>query len=1049
MNKTTTCLVLAITFLMALAGWGQVTTGTISGTVMDSSKAVLPGAKVVILNEGTGATRTATADASGRYAAPSLGLGMYRVTASLEGFQTEARTGIELTVGREAVVDIQLTVGNVSQSVEVTGEAPLVEARESTVSYLVPDRAIRDLPLNGRDLTELILMQPGVTEAINGKANSAYVGYGKRVSISGMKGEDNVYLLDGGYISDFSRHIPAGPSGALMGVETVREFQVLTNSFGAQYGRAMGGIFNAVSKSGNNEWHGDAYEFLRNSVLDARNFFDYRSSPGDPRLPPFRRNQFGGTFGGPIKKDKTFFFVAFESLRSSEANTFTANVPDERAHLGILPAPAGNLGVSAKAAPFLAMFPLPTPGGKNFGDGTAQYFFTGNTPSHDTFGQARVDQQLSASDSLFVRFTASGSDQSQPLAYPVFRQNRMMSTRLITLSETHIFSPRILNTVRFHFNRVAPGDVGTFPQAGPGVISTPGQPPPGISPGNGITAFEGWNKSPDYFYTNRFNYQDDVNLSWGNHSMQFGGIVERLRFNMNQPNRAYGAWTFNSLANFLQAIPSNYRGTPPQFGNSIRGYRQTFYALYLQDDWKVTPKLTLNLGVRWEPYTVPTEVNGLVANLRHLTDANSTLGNPFWLNKSMKDIGPRFGFAYSPFSSGKTAVRGGVGLFFVPNDPQFYFIVSTRVAPLFPEFNLATPTPATQQLFPDALAEIAAVGGSTNFVTGDVIPYDNFKSQRALQYNLSIQQQFGANNVLLVGYNGSRGMHLMSYTNYNMPAAVFDGVSLAFPANAVQPNPKFQSVNYFATGSNSWYNGLSVSFQRRMAKGLQTQLSYTYSKALGESDGGKVAGGNVGSGSFSPSKYPDPKVNKGLFGYDFRHVLSINFSYDLPSMGNGKGVAGTVLSGWQTTGILSVQTGQPFTVDAGTSPSALSALSVGTRSPNRVLGVPIIQGGPDQYFNPNAFSAPSARELGNVGMNTLTGPGLTKVDFGLTKNTKLTERFHLQFRAEFFNLLNHANFAVPAASLFTSSGSRVGSAGTIGATVLKPRQIQFGLKVVF
>ena len=1041
-------IVMVCSALCILTSRAQVTTGTISGTVSDSSGAVLPGVKITILNEGTGAARNVVTDSAGRYSAPSLGLGSYRLTAGLEGFQTEVRSGIVLTVGREATVNLQLTVGAVTQTMEVTAEAPLVEATESTVGYLVSDRTIRDLPLNGRDLTQLILLQPGVSQAINSSGDTSYKGFGKRVSISGMKGEDNVYLLDGSYINDFSRHIPAGPSGALMGVETVREFQVLTNAFGAQYGRAMGGIFNAVSKSGTNTWHGNAYDFLRNSALDARDFFDMQDSPEDPRLPPFRRNQFGGTLGGPIRHDKTFVFLAYEGVRSSESNTYTAVVPDLNARKGIIG--TTTFPVSSKIAPYLALFPLPSPNGKSFTGGTAQYFFQGNTPTHEEFGQVRIDHQISSNDSLFGRFSSSGTEQSTPIAYPAFRQNRLLGSALLTLSETHVFSPRLLNTFRFHLNRITPSDSGTFPQVAPEFLSVPGQPAPGFIVGSGITAFEGFNKSPDWFFTNRFNYQDDVSLTVGNHTLQFGGMVERMQFNMNQPNRAYGEWTFGGLSSFLQATPSNYRGTPPQFGNSIRGYRQWFYALYMQDDWKVTPRLTLNLGLRWEPYTVPTEVNGLIANLRHLSDANSTLGGEFWQNKSMKDMGPRVGFAWTPFTDGKTSLRGGFGLFFVPNDPQIYFITSTRVAPLFPEFNVAL-NPQTQQLFPSGLAVINAVGGATNFITGDVIPYDNFKSQRAMQFNLNLQRQIGTSNVLSIGYNGSRGVNLMTYTNYNMPVAVYDGLSLSFPTNAVVPNPKFQSVNYFATNANSWYNGLAVALQRRVSAGLQMQVSYTYSKGIAESDGGKAVGGNVGSGFFT--KYYDPKVNKGLFGYDFRHLLNLSYSYDVPSIAKGNAIANRVLSSWQVTGIVSVQSGQPFSVTAAV-PSTLTALNyaLATRSPNAAPGVTYsqtIKGGPDQYFDPKAFVFPGARELGNVGQNTLIGPGLTKLDFGLTKSIPLTERWNIQFRSEFFNLLNHANFAVPASSVFTNTGVPVGSAGLISTTVAKPRQIQFGLKLLF
>jgi len=1036
-------LVFAVVFWTVTAS-SQVTTGTISGNVKDPSGALLPGVKVVILNENTGISREMTTDAAGRYSASLLGLGDYRVAASLQGFQTEIRSGIVLTVGREAVVDLQLSVGSVNETVEVTAEAPLVQTAESAVGYLVADRAIRDLPLNGRDLTQLILLNPGVSMALNSRADSSGVGFGKRISISGLRGEDNAYLLDGSYINDFGRHIPAGPSGALLGAETVREFQVLTNSYSAQYGRAMGGVFNAVSKSGTNEWHGSIYEYLRNSALDARDFFDRKQLPDDPRLPPFRRNQFGGTAGGPIKRDRTFFFAAFEGMRESLTRTVIAVVPNENARRGILP--TETLPVSPVIAGFFSYFPLPSPQGRRFpADGTAEHIFAARQPTTDNFGQGRVDHQISASDSIYARFTGSGSNRSFQ-NYPGYETLSGLSARLLTLSETHIFSARALETLRFSFNRVFPFDSILGPHGPALVTSVPGQEVAGISPGNGVTGFGNGMGPGTRWVSNRYNVQDDLNYTVSAHALKFGGYFERMQLNQNQPNRPNGTWTFASLRDFLLMIPSNYRGTPPLSGSgSYRGMRQSFWGLYLQDDWQVMPRLTLNLGVRLDAFTVPTEVNGLLVNLRHRDDPKPTIGDPYWKKNSFADYSPRFGFAWTPFAGGRTSVRGGIGVYYLALDPAVWYRGLARMAPLFPEYNFANP-----KNFPDALAAIAAAS-VTSFGQAFVVPFTHFKSPHAVQYNMNVQQQVGRSSVLAVGYVGSRGMNETGLANWNMPDARYNGNSLEFPANATKFNPNFEALSFYADDGNSFYNGMTVSFQRRFSGGLQTQVSYTWSKTINENDGNNT-GQNVTSSDFSTLKYTyDSKVNRGLSGYGVPQVFSLNYSYDAPFGRNWSGIAGHLASGWQITGIITVQTGQPFTVTAGV-PAALTSLTVAARSPNVAASrkrSDIIKGGPNQYFDPLAFTAPGARELGNAGRNTLIGPGLAKWDFGLSKNTFVSERWKLQFRAELFNLLNHPNYAGPAASLFTAAGARVQSAGNITQTVSTSRQIQFALRLTY
>ncbi|MSO21474.1 MAG: hypothetical protein EXQ56_13655 [Acidobacteria bacterium] len=1038
----------------AMTANAQVITGTISGTVKDGTGAILPATTLVVLNEDTGISRSAQTDAMGRYVAAMLPLGSYRVTVSLVGFQTGTRRGIELTVGRQAVVDFELTVGAISQTVEVTGEAPLIETRESAVSYLVSEATISDLPLNGRDITQLILLQPGVSLAENSATGNAYVGFGKKFSIGGMRGEDNAYLLDGGYINNMNRQLPSGPSGALLGSETVKEFQVLTNSYGAQFGRALGGVFNAVSKSGSNEWHGNMFEYFRDNDLDARKFFDRQVQATDPRNPEFRRNSFGGSAGGPIERDHSFFFASYEAMREAKSETSYRVVPDENARRGNIQGVAP-FTVSPRVIPFLNLFPMPSAQGARFPtDGTAQYIFIGGTPAQDDYGQGRIDYQLSDNMSWFGRFTGSNAHKTFPESYPGYETTQVMNTRLLTISETQILSPSMLNTVRVHFNRIDPQDVGKYPVGDPSVVSNPSTTiPASINPGSGVTANAGAPKPFDRWVTNRYNFQEEMSWTLGGHGLQYGGMMERLQFNMVTPNRPFGEWTWSLLQDFLQGNnPASYRGTPESFGNTNRGFRQWFMALYIQDDWKFSNRVTLNLGVRWEPYTVPTEVNGKVANLRHLLDTSETIGNPYWKNQSWTDFAPRIGFAWSPLGPG-TSVRGGAGLFYVPNDPSTYRSAANRNM-LFPEFQFSSP-----QGFPNALAAIAAAPAAE---APEAIPYENHRSPHALQYNLNIQQQIGANSVISIGYAGARGLNATCFCQYNSPALVYNGRSLEVPVGATRPNLRYQDIKYYANAADSWYNGMMVSLQRRFSSGLQTQASYTFSKALSTADSNSKTDSSGGGGG-SPKYASDLRTAKGYSGYHIAHVLSANYVYDIPGGQGLHGTAGHLSSGWQISGIVSLKTGQPFNVNAAV-PTALSALGL-TRSPILNSAFPkeqIILGGPDKalkYFDTTAFLAPrqpvnntnnaTGGEIGNVVKNFLIGPGTATWDFSLTKNATLTESWRMQFRAEFFNILNRANFAKPAASIFNASGVLSGSAGNISNTTTEGRQIQFGLRLNF
>jgi len=429
-----------------------------------------------------------------------------------------------------------------------------------------------------------------------------------------------------------------------------------------------------------------------------------------------------------------------------------------------------------------------------------------------------------------------------------------MSTWLSTISETHIISPSAVNSFRLCFNRVVPGVCDSYPPVSPQLLSVVGQPhPPGLQLGSGISQLN-YPQNPGAFWTtNRNGFNNDINLTRGTHSLQFGGMLERMRYNANLSYYRYGERIFGSLQNFLGGVLQQFSGHPAQYAQSRDGFRQSFLALYAHDNWKVAPRLTLNLGLRWEPYTIPNEVHGLIANQRNLTDAAPSIGSPFWQNKSWTNFSPRFGFAWSPTANGKTAVRGGLGVYYVPLDSAIYTTQIGAAYPLNPSIGIQNPDP---QYFPNALAAIAAhyTGPGSNVgLTG--LEYNNSKTPHALEYGLNVQQRFSTNNVLTIGYSGRRGINLTSLGDYNLPPLTYDGISMEIPANPIRYNPSYTNIDYIATNANSWCNAMTASFQRRFSAGLQAQVSYTYTSALDDTDTNDNSN-HVGSGGAGSLKRP-------------------------------------------------------------------------------------------------------------------------------------------------------------------------------------------------
>ena len=1031
----------------------QGTTATISGTVKDSTGAVMPGASVVVLNQDTGISRTVQADQAGRYSAPSLSLGNYQITASLPGFQTEVRRGIVLSVGREAVVNFQLAVGAVTQTVEVTGEAPLVDTTSSAIEGLVDNQRVVDLPLNGRSFEQLATLEPAVTLS-RASSKGFDTGFTERISVAGANPNLNRFLLDGTDIMDLSAKGPGSAGGVLLGVETLREFKVLTSGYSAQYGATAAGVISAVTKSGTNELHGSVFEFLRNSALDSRNFYDVGE------VPPFRRNQFGFTLGGPIVTNKTFFFGSYEGLRNALTKTVIWNVFSDDARRGFLPDRTGKLqfvGLSNNPQVQAWLNAFPQANGRDFGNGLAEYVAPTRQPSNDNYFVIRLDHSLSANDSLFGRYTFEQGDNTFAGGHPVNPSAVDSRNQYLTIEESHIFSANWLNTFRIGFNRSRPLFVSQPTIDLPSVADlVPGRPLlllGSVSAGRSGPASLGTeSRAPQETYYNLFEYSDDLTYTRGSHTVKTGALLKRLRLNRNAPRILGGSLTFGSIQDFLLGNPAaEFRAPLPGQDDPIRGTRMWIFGAYVQDDIRVLPKLTLNVGLRYEISTGPREVNGKYADLQPGETAYRVV-NPLFETPSFVNFGPRFGFAWDPWGDGKTSIRGGYGIYYSGNFPSDWE-AATREGPFY---NLAAvfnaPLPAWTAF--TSGAEVPKAEPQTINVTN---------VETMMQWNFNIQREVTPGTIVTAGYIGSAGRHTKRNLQVNINNFIFVDGKRFFPPGAKLINPAVATHKHIVTDGNTSYNGLVLAIKRRFSGGLQFQSSYTFAKSINDSDMAFSRDlANTTPGAQDPL---DRGAERALAAFDIRHNLATNLTYELPfgpgkALGNGlAGAAAKILGGWQVNGILTLATGAPFTIVSsfnrsrdGTTGSVFSIL---TERPNLRPGAnsnPIL-GSPDRWYDPSSFELQPAGFYGNLGRNTLTGPGFANFDASLVKDTaipSISETFKLQFRFEMFNLVNRANFSLPERVIFRSaSGIPNTDAGRITSTVTSSRQMQFGLKVLF
>jgi len=1093
----TLLLILALALILTVPARAQQAGGTILGAVTDPSGAAVGNAKVTIKNVGTGVERSMATNAEGFFVAPNLVPGSYQVRVEATGFSSALASDVVLTVGENRQINIPLKIGQASEEVAVLGsQISDVQLVSSAVGNVVDSHTVVELPLNGRDWTSLTLLEPGVAQVRTQKAlgvsnDRPNRGLGTDETISGNRPQGNEYRLDGVNINDYSSGAPGSITGAVLGVDAVQEFSVVTSNAAAEYGRTSGGAVNAASRSGANSFHGSAYEFLRNSALDARNFFD------KAKIPPFKRNQFGASAGGPIFKDHTFFFADYEGLRQGLSSTNSITVPSVAARSGqLVGPPPTTIPVDPLVAPFLAcspsscLFPLPDP--KTVTGDTGIYSFVSKQITSEDFVTTRVDHKISNSDSLFGTYVFDRGSITNPDAYDIKNVGNKSRRHTLALEESHIFSPTILNTARFGFNRNVVIAFTTLSAINPAAADTafgfnPGEPAGIITVGSGVTQFSGGlGAIAEYrFHYNSFQFYDDLNWTRGKHSLKLGVSVERIQSNQfTRGASPEGFYIFGGLAQFLTNQPTNYSSLLSS-SHTPRDLRQTLFGGYVQDDYKFRPNLTLNLGLRYEMATVPTETANQLSTLVHFTDTAPHLGSPYFSNPTLRNFAPRVGFAWDPTGGGKTSIRGAFGIYDVLPLPYQFELLTLLSAPYTEAGSYTFPTSGPQACNA-AGVHCFPTGGFPN-LTVSTLRYgyldQNPRRSYVQQWTLNIQHEFFPNFTTTVAYVGSHGVHLPEHNDdingYQPTAKTPEGY--LWPTNAGSGSRLFPGL-LGQVSANTWnavstYHGLEAQAIKRLSHGFQIQGSYTFAKSIDTSSSG-IAGDTFGN-SVSSLPFFDPRPRRGLSDFDVRHVGVVSAIWNVPGPTSWNGVAKFATSGWQLGEIFTVTSGLPFTPTIGGDPLGLKAADL-YAFPDRVAGCNPVNSNFKSnklgYLNLNCFGLPAATPdiasqcrqfgsltgtcanlLGNSGRNSVIGPGLRDFDFSLFKNSpihRISERFNVQFRWEIFNVFNHANFNPPppaARQIFNVAGApNATTAGVLaGPTATTSRQMQFALKFIW
>jgi hypothetical protein len=1030
-------LVLSVLLLVPFTAFAQ-TSGTLIGRAVDASGAVLPGVTITARQAERRIERSTVTDQSGRFVLAGLPAGLYEVRAELTGFRPVVQQDIQVAVGDAIVLDVSLQVGGVDEAVTVVGSTSAVNARTGELSYLVEEQAIQQLPLNGRNYTDLAFLQPGVVPYPYRDGGSV-VAHGLGMSVNGQDPRSNVYLLDGTLLNDMTNG-PAGSAAATaLGMETVREFRVETNAYSAEFGRNSGGQVNVITKSGGNVVHASVFEYHRNDALDAKNYFDVAGKP------PFTRNQFGGAVGGPVKRDRLFFFLGYEGLVENLGRTVTSSVPDDNARAGLLPDTARpgefvNVGVNPSVAPYLSEYPRAN--GAALGDGTALYSFQFDQALDQHFVQGRVDYNLNPGNQVFGRYTFDTADQRLPMDYPQFPRAFLSRNQFFT-GEYHQVKGGMLNTYRLGFSRTRIGqnvEANTSTSLSPFV---PGRLLVGNIDIGGLQRFGPQSSANLRLVQNVFSGQYDSALTRGRHLLKFGALAERYQLNMVNPTFSLGIYSFANLRSFLTNTATSFVGLRPE-GAIDRYWRYTLVGVYAQDEYQLSSRLTLSGGLRYEFTTMPSELYGRDSALINLTDTQATVG-PLYQNPTYTNLSPRVGAVWLPTGDARTSIRGGYGLYFNTNNQQ-NLIVTVTNPPSTPRVVFPAPT------FPAPPFD----RNSTNSIRPVQWDLDN---PRVHVWNANIQRQFWRQTVLTLGYAGSRGRHLLRSNDVNtaLPTTLADG-TVFIPVGAPRPNTAWSTIELKSSDGDSWYKSFIVDVRRRWSKGFSLQSSYTWSDSQDTTQASTFFSDATNGTTSAFPEYVDD-YNRGPSDFNVEHNWVTNVSWDIPWGRDLRGMSGALLSGWRVAAIATARSGYPLTVFVQNNRSRSQwqpslGPGIGRDRPGYAPGFDAesaVIGDPNQWFNPLAFALQPAGTFGNTGRGDFLGPNLRTVDVSFTKEQRLPAGA-VEIRIEVFNLFNRANLGVPNLIVFAGAAdgeAPVGNFGRIRNTVTSARQMQLGVRVRF
>ena len=1105
MRSLLSCL-LCLSLAAVIPGYAQVTTAELSGVVTDPTGAAAGKVKITATNTETGQSHDAVTDDAGAYLLTQLAPGVYNLSAEATGFRKTVENNVRLEVSQRARLDFKMQLGQVSETVEVQGAAPLLESQSSTLGNVVSERLVADIPLNGRNFVTLATMTPGVNGTGFSTGGTIMSGTrpddrrpGSELFSNGNREGDNNFLYDG--IDNNERltiSIVLRPA-----VEAVREFKVQTSLYAADVGRNSGAVVDVVTKSGTNQLHGSVFEFLRNSDMDARSFFNAKGTP----FGAFRYNQFGFSVGGPVYvprvyngKNRTFFFFDYEGFRRSSLNTIVASVPTAAMRKGdfsgvnqvfdpLSTVVSGSTYTRTRfpndqvplnrfdpvALKLINAYPLP------ISAGVANNYIANLTQTQSwNQGDIRADHQISSNDSFFARWSFQRTATTVPNTFPAvsiagisspvslgnedsFAGTSFSPDQHAAADYVHIFSPNLVNDLRVGFTRFVLDYTGQGQVNGGSLGNQLGVPNsntnplqsliPIFSPAN-FTGIGDSRSLPIFRRENTFQEQDGVTWTRGQHTFKFGGDIRRRQITEFQTNRGNGRFNFspgftampgvsgsgNSMASFALGYATLIEQDFTLAWPGIRGIESGVYAA---DDWRVTKKLTLNLGLRWEYYSPYSEVANRWSNFDAATATiivagRNGVGSTAGVQKDWKDFAPRFGFAYQ--LTPRTVVRGGYGIFYNPNGnggaalrldrhPPYGPIYSVSPGDEFVATRISDGFPAAPVPNFDGLAKPA---GS---VIG-VIP--GFRSAYAQQFNLTVEREIAPAHLLLKGaYVGNLGRRLGATFNDNQPVPGPGATTPRRPFYSV--DPLLADVTYQVSDGLSSYDALQLTAEKRLSQGLSMLLGYTWGHQIDNT------GTEFGGGSGTPQDPRCRNCDRGNSASDIRHRFTATYTYSLP-WGRGQrwmnqgGALNFLLGGWQTNGFITVQTGLPFTPSLQT-----TTVNTGTGSrPDRIASGNLSSGQSiKNWFDVTAFTTPPPFTYGNAGRDILFGPGRTNFDLSIFKDFTIREQVKMQFRAESFNTFNHPQFGLPNGTIGNPT------AAVISSTVGNPRQMQVALRLQF